>query len=299
MTWIHFGILSAIGLGVYDLCKKRALHQNAVFPVLFLSSLTGTLFFLPFLFLSLFHPTFSETRWYIPAISLHMHLLIVIKSLIVTSSWVFAYFAMKHLPISIVSPIRASAPVWVILGALFIFQERPGVGQWVGIVLIFIAYFLFSRTGKKEGIHFQSNKWVGFIVLSTIIGSCSSLYDKYLINHIHGVPLQAYYTFYSTAIFLIIMVFAWYPRREKTTRFSFRASVVLIGVALALADIAYFQALSMNGSLISILSVLRRSNVIISFTVGSLLFREVNIKQKAGLLFMILAGVMIIAFFSK
>ena len=109
------------------------------------------------------------------------HLHIALKAVIVNTSWLFAYVALKHLPLSIVAPIRASGPVWTLLGAIILFAERPDLWQWIGLVTIIVSYFFFSLLGKKEGIQFSKNKWIWYIVLATMIGTISTLYDKYLI----------------------------------------------------------------------------------------------------------------------
>jgi hypothetical protein len=41
MSWIEASLVSALFLGVYDLCIQHAIRDNAVLPVLFLSTLTG------------------------------------------------------------------------------------------------------------------------------------------------------------------------------------------------------------------------------------------------------------------
>jgi hypothetical protein len=45
---------------------------------------------------------------------------------------------------------------------------------------------------------------------------------------------------------------------------------------------------------ISIVSLIRRSNVLLAFTVGSVVFQDSHIRPKAGALLVILAGVAIL-----
>ena len=49
-----------------------------------------------------------------------------------------------------------------------------------------------------------------------------------------------------------------------------------------MADFAYFYALSLPGAMISIVSMVRRGSVLVSFLCGALLFREKNIKSKGN-----------------
>ena len=292
--WVLLGILSAFFLGIYDVLKKASLSKNAVLPVLFLASLSGALVFLPFLVLSRALPGSSHAIWYVPGVNGFTHLLIFLKSCIVLSSWTFAYYSFKHLPVTIASPIRTSAPLWTLTGALLIFGERLATLQWAGVVVCILFYYLFSLAGRKEGIHFSRNKWVLFIIIATILGSISSLYDKYLISHYNRMSVQVYYSIYNVVILIPVLLVFWYPGRKKHDPFQWRLSIPFIGITLAVADFMYFYSLSYASSMISILSTLRRSSVIVSFLIVALVFREKNLRLKFYILLGILAGIVLI-----
>ena len=295
--WIYLGVISSIFLGFYDVSKKHALRDNAVLAVLFYSTVFGALLILPEIALSAFAPDLAgRFGLYVPLLALRDHVHFFVKAFIVSMSWIFAYFGFKHLPISIVSPIRASGPVWTLLGAIILFHELPAVIQWVGLFLIIASYYGFSMIGGKEGIHFHRNKWVFFIFLSTLIGTCSSLYDKYLIQRRGYSPMavQAWYFVYLVLILGIVFLFFWWPVRKKHTPFQWRWSIPAIGLFLMVSDFVYFRALLDPRAMIVLLSAIRRSNVIISFFLGSLVFGDVNIPRKAIALAGVLAGVLCI-----
>jgi transporter family protein len=292
--WVILGIISAFFLGIYDVMKKASLNRNAVLPVLFLATLSGAIVFLPFYILSMNFPEYSGSIWFIHPIKRFTHILILLKSMLVLSSWTFAYYSFKHLPVTIASPIRTSAPLWTLLGAIMLFGEKLSFLQWGGVIVCIVSYYLFSLAGKKEGINFVKNKWVLFITIATILGSISSLYDKFLIQHYDRMAVQVYYSFYMVLILLPILLIFWYPFRKKQDAFQWRFTIPLIGVVLAIADFMYFYSLSFPGSMISILSTLRRSSVIVSFAIGSIMFKEENLKMKFYILLGILAGIILI-----
>lgn len=290
--WIWLGLCSMLLLGVYDLCKKHSLIDNAVLPTLFFSNLASVCLMIPMLLASIFLPEWvRESMFYVAPMPAQWHGFMVIKALIVGTSWICAYFALKHLPISIVSPIRASGPVWTLGGAILIFHEQPSPMQWIGMGIIFFCYFLFSLLGREEGIDFRRSKWVGLIFLATLIGTGSTLFDKWLINDQQMAPIQVlvWYFLYLSVFFTAINAFLWWPKRSKNTPFKWRWTIPLIGVFLALADFVYFMAITDSEALIIILSVLRRCSVLVSFFVGAVLFKDVN-KRKKG---MVLGGIMI------
>lgn len=297
MTWIYLGLISSVLLGLYDICKKRSLNHNAVLPILFLSVLSG---FIPFYILFIASRTVPGLmqQWgvYVPLATGTQHVHLFAKSGIVSVSWVLAYFAMKHLPISIVSPIRASGPVWTLIGALILFHERPAPMQWAGMGIIFFFYYIFSLIGRREGVEFHRSRWVLYIFLATFIGTFSSLYDKYLLQQLHYpvMLVQFWFSFYLVVLLGLIVMLAWWPRRALHTPFEWRWSIPMIGILLVAADLVYFCAVREPDALIVILSLLRRSSVIVSFGLGSLLFRDVNRRQKAWALVGVLAGVILI-----
>lgn len=289
--WLTLAFCSAFLLGLYDVCKKASLTGNAVIPVLFLNTLFCSLFFIPLILTSYFQPeTLQDTLFYIPPADLGTHLHMILKAFIVLSSWLFAYFAMKHLPITLSSPIKASQPILTLTGAMLIFGERLNPYQWIGVIIAIFSFYLLSLSGKKEGIRFSHNKWIGCIVLATITGAISGLYDKFLLRQFDSMTVQAWYTIYQAIIMFFIFLVLWYPQRKKSTPFRWRNTIFFISLLLTLADFIYFYALSYPDSMISIISMVRRSGAVVSFTAGAILFHEKNIKNKAVDLVLIIIG---------
>lgn len=289
--WLALAFVSAFFLGCYDISKKKSVHDNAVIPVLFLNTLFCTILLSPLFFISRFSPSFvEETIFYVPSIDPATHLFILLKSAIVLSSWIFGYFAIKHLPLTIVGPINATRPVMTLAGALLIFGEQLNLYQWIGVLLTIISVFLLSATGKKEGINFRRNKWIFFLFLATVLGAMSGLYDKYLMQRFSSTAVQFWYNSYQCLMMLIVLAALWYPRRAKTTPFQWKWSILLVSLFLTLADFVYFYALTDSDAMISIVSMVRRSSVIISFIGGVMFFHEKNLKGKAIDLVLIFIG---------
>ena len=298
--WALAGLLSAFFLGIYDVFKKTSLNGNAVIPVLFFSTVTSSVIFLPVVIGSQFYPDFfSHIGLYSPTLSFTEHLQVLLKAFIVVSSWILAFFAIKHLPVTIYAPIRSTSPLWTLIGALIIFQERLNYLQWIGVTLTLLFFYLFSTAGKREGIEFRKNKWILLIIGATILGSISGLYDKFIISRIDRIAVQAWFSFYQVAILLPVLGFLWYPKRKKNTPFKWRWAIPLIGATLVIADFLYFYALSLEGSMISMIAALRRSAVLVTFVLGALLFKEQNLKQKGIYLLGILAGILLITLGSR
>lgn len=289
--WLLLAFCSAALLGFYDVFKKKSLAGNAVLPVLGLNTLFSSLIFLPFILISHFRPEWlQQTIFFVPDAGWEVHRYILLKSVIVLSSWTFGYFGMKHLPLTIVGPINATRPVMTLVGALLIFGERLNLYQWIGVLLAIVSFFLLSRSGKKEGIDFQHNRWIWFVVLAALLGAVSGLYDKYLMGRFDKMVVQSWYNVYQLFLMGGVLMFLWWPKRKTTTPFHWDWCIILISVFLSAADFVYFYSLSLDGSMISIVSMVRRSSVLVSFFFGAMIFREKNLTSKAVDLLLVLLG---------
>ncbi|MGL5261933.1 MAG: EamA family transporter [Bacteroides sp.] len=298
--WLTLAFFSATFLGFYDVFKKISLKDNAVLPVLFFNTLFCGLLFLPLILVSHKYPDLlNNTLFYVPKVGSRAQLLICVKSVIVLTSWVFGYYGMKHLPITIVGPINATRPVMTLVGAMLIFGERLNAYQWAGVLLALASLYLLSLSGKKEGINFQKNKWIIFVALSAIAGACSGLYDKFLLQRVEPMAVQAWFNIYQILIMGVVLLLIWYPRRRQSTPFQWRWSILFISLFLSIADFAYFYALSLEGVMISIVSMVRRGSVLVSFLFGALVFKEKNLSSKAVDLLFILIGMLFLYFGTK
>ena len=218
------------------------------------------------------------------------HLLVVLKAFIVLSSWICGYFGLKHLPLSLVGPINATRPVLVLVGATLIFGERLNPYQWAGVLLTILSVFLMSHTGKKEDIDFKSNKWIWCLAGAVFMGAVSGLYDKFIMKQLSPMFVQSWFNFYQMIIMAAICGLLWYPRRKESTPFTWRWSIPLISLFICIADFAYFTSLNNPESMISVVSLVRRSSVIVSFACAALIFKERNLRAKAIDLALILLG---------
>lgn len=292
--WVYLAFLSSLLLGLYDVSKKRALSGNAVIPVLLLNTLFSSLFFVPALADSLCGGGwFDGTLLATTQGSLRDHLLVFAKAVFVLSSWIFGYFGIKHLPITIVGPINATRPVMTLVGAMLLFGERLNVWQWAGVLLALVSLFLLSRASRKEGVDFRHNRWIFCVAAAAVIGAGCGLYDRHIMYSMNPVFVQSWYTFYQLLLMALITLVLWVPQRaEKPFHWSW--AIPLISIFLTAADMAYLYALSDGGAMVSVVAMIRRSSVVVSFACGAMLFRERNLRAKALDLLLILVGMILL-----
>ena len=295
--WLVLAFLSAALLGFYDSFKKKALASNAVLPVLFLNTFFSSLIFLPFIVVSYTSDALDNSIFLVGCGGWETHKYVVLKSFIVLSSWVLGYFGMKHLPLTIVGPINATRPVMVLVGAMLFFGERLNGWQWLGVSLAVVSFFMLSRSGKKEGIDFRRDHWIWMIVGAALLGAVSGLYDKYLMASpadggvgLDKMLVQSWYNIYQCFMMGAMLLLLWWPNRKKNTPFHWHWSIVFISIFLSAADFVYFYSLSLPGAMISIVSMIRRGSVIVSFLFAAIAFHEKNLKSKVVDLALVLLG---------
>lgn len=286
MSWLILALLSAFFLGCYDLAKKNSVQDNAVRPTLFMCSAFYAMLMCPMLLTG-----HCEN---LPLVS---HVYLFGKAAIVGGSWILTYNAIAHMPLSIATTIRALAPVFTIFIAVAFMGERPQVLQWAGVAVCICSYVALSLAGRKEMGHFFSNGWVISMVAGTLLAACSGVYDKFILQRMNfdALTVQVWFSIYMLLWQFAVCAVTWFPRRKKTTPFKFRWSFLLVAVLLIVADRCYFVAVSDPDALISIITVFRRSSVLISFFAGLLLFKERKSKTKLAALVGIVFGICMIA----
>ncbi|MDF1825558.1 MAG: EamA family transporter [Verrucomicrobiales bacterium] len=296
MSWILLSVMSAVVLGLYDLLKKMAVKENAVPPVLFFGVVTGAGCWLLLRLLTPLLPMTWQNGLSIDALTAAEHGFLFGKGVLVSGSWIFGYFALKHLPMTIAGPIRSTAPIWTILFAVLLMGEMPTPWQWGGVCLILAAFYAFSLLGKAEGIVFHRDKWVFFLLVATVLGAFSALYDKFLLQTlgIRVATLQFWFSVYLVAVMLPFVLIWRYGMRVRTP-FEWRWMIPAVGVGLLIADAFYFLAIAQDDALISVISPIRRTSVIIGFIGGVWILRERHSVAKKGFaLALMLAGVILL-----
>lgn len=299
MGWMGYVLASALFLALYDLAKKASVRDNAVLPVLLIASVAGCIAYGTVVFVlgdgtAALHPdsrTFGLT-W--------------VKTLIVSSSWVLTYCALRTLPISIATPIRASSPAWVFLAALFLYGERPTLWQAVGMLSVFAGYFAFSWAGRHEGIDFFRNRAVYLAMGGMLLSAVSGLWDKYLLQ-VARLPKETMQFWFQLDLALIYAVYLAGSRllargRGVSTlgsRFQWRWTIPFVGILLAAADWLWFAGLAVPDAPVSIASLMRRVSVVLTFFLGAKCFHETNLRRKSVALAAVLFGVALLTLSGK
>ena len=278
--WLYLALGSAFLLGIYDVAKNKAVGRNSVLSVLLVATAISTLLLSPWLVL---HPG-----------NLNTHLALALKGVIVTVAWISGMVGLKYLPITTASMIKASRPFFVVLLSIILFGERLNWWQWSGVALALLSLTLLSVGGKKSDGGEMNTKGLVAMGISVLAGVVSALYDKHIMSGLHLEPLmvQSWSNFYITlALLLCILVRRLVGIRDSQT-FHWDWTLVLIALLITGADALYFFALRQDGALLSVISLIRRCAVIVTFCIGAVFFKEKHLKAKAVDMLILVAGML-------
>ncbi len=295
MHWTCWILSSAVVLALYDISKKASVKDNAVLPTLLCSTLFGCAAFIAGLAvagrLNAVVQATAQVIW-----------LSVAKSVIVSASWVFTFCALRTLPISIATPIRASAPALVFVVAFFLYGEVPDMVQFAGMIAVFAGYFVFSWAGRHEGIDFFRSRAVWCAVAGAFLSACSSLWDKYVfqvccapvetVQFLFQIGLVAVYALLLGATALAKVFAHGFAPQDR--RFEWRWTIPCVGILLAGSDWLYFTGLAVPEVPISVASLMRRFSVVVTFVLGARFFHETNLLRKAAALAVIMLGIVLL-----
>lgn len=295
MTWMLVGLLSGVMLGVYDVLTKVALHKIKVLSLVFLSTLFGSSLWIPFFIIS-YPEASADTHAWTVTYSMTDQLYVFPKSAMMIASWILAYYAVKNLPLSISAGVRATGPLWTAGAAILLLGERLTFLHWVGFIVASYSYYRFSMVGKKEGLRMGSDTWVLYMLFATWLSSGAQIYDKYLLATVDFdvITLQAFSAVQRAVLVFLLLPFCLRDLRLQRSVI-LHWSVIAVGVAMVLAEFIYLAALNMEGAMVSIMSILRRTNLVVVFIAGAILFKDQNPYQKLLAVSGIVLGIIIIA----
>lgn len=278
--WLWLAIGSAVLLGFYDIAKKIALQRNSTLVVLLVATALSSVILSPCLFI--YRGSAMD------------HLTLLMKAVLVTASWVSGMIGLRMLPITICSTMKATRPFLVVVFSIILFGEQLNGWQWGGVILALAAVLLLSRTGRMEGINFARNKGIYAMALAICTGAASALFDKFIIKGMEPLFVQCWSNVYITLMLAVCICFKM--RFDTTWKLGFKWDWTLLVIALLIvgADMLYFFSLKQDGALLSVISLARRASVIVTFSFGSLIFKENNVGAKAVSQLVLLAGMVLL-----
>ncbi len=177
---------------------------------------------------------------------------------------------------------------------MLIFGEKLNQLQWIGVLLAVVSFFMLSRSGKREGIDFEHNVCIYAVVGAAILGAVGGFYDKFLMNP-DGLAMDK---MSSPELVQHLPVrndgrdddahLVSQPKENHTIPLA-----LVNHIHLCIPECRRLRLslrLVFPGAMISVVSMIRRGSVIVSFLFAAIVFREKNLRSKAIDLALVLLG---------
>lgn len=278
---IAFGmfLVAGIFLGCWDISKKVALRSQNVISVLTAYSILS--------FVLVCYEMKNAVL-----ISGGTILLLAVKSLIIYVGWNFMFLALQNLPISVITPFNTVTPLFSIILGIIVLGEVLKPMQWVGIAIMFVAYYFISKVGKFEVKHIFKNKYFYYMIIGSICNAITSLIDKIAIGQVTATLtakgmatsltshiVQVWFLLFMMIFYGLTYISRKYVKKEAL-QLKWDWNILFMSLCIILADRIYFAGLNMPNTPISIAMPLRSISIVISVLVGGLIFKEPNLKKK-------------------
>lgn len=278
--WMILTLIYGLMNGACFLFEKEAMKKNHSIEVLTMSTTVAFLLII----------------WDVPN-AIHINpcnlSLLFIKSLVVFIAWKLSFKALSKMSVSRYGVINMSRILFTTILGIVVLHEVLRLNQIVGMAIICIGLVLVNmlkRDGKKS-----ANKYIGILLIGCLLQSIAGLLDKVISTNVEPNILQWWFLF-----FLVIINWAYINIRN--VKINYKASfkniwVYAYSILFVIGDRFLFMANSIDGSEISIISLLKQVSIIVTVLVGGKIFHEKHLKAKFLCSLLIILGIIIITLY--
>ena len=278
--WILLVLLYGLIKGAREVIKKKALISSTVMEVLIVYTALAFVIILP------------DSK---NAMGINPYFLfwIAIKSFVIFLAWLFGFKAIDKMPISIYGVLDLSRVLFSTLLGLAVLKEVLSVYQIAGLLLVCLGLFMLNRTrkmssNKAEGVE---TVYVVLAILSCLLNALSGLMDKILMKSVTSSQLQYWYMLF---LLLFYMLYIFIAKAKIRWKSAFKNGWIwLMSFLFIIADRALFIANGMEGSKVTVMTLIKQSGCLVAILAGKFLFKEKNIAYKLLCAAVILTGIMI------
>ncbi len=287
MEWLIFVLLSALFFGTRQVVAKKVLMFEHTAE--YLTATCGVAFLFSLFFLPKMSFDYPAMTWF----------LMYLKGLFLTVGWILGSKALKHLEISLVTPLTNLTPVFLLLLSFFILHEVPSAMQYIGVaLLVFGAYWL------QADHHFSSlvrpwkafnNKYSIFMLIAILFYAMCAIIDKIVLKTVDPYTFLSV-TFGILSIHYIAIQFLKYNGMKDIKHAFTKGKYLIFIVALLMifADIFYYMAVAIPGAMISLIVPVKRLSTLVATLIGGRMFHDHNLAQRAVACIIMIAGVVLV-----
>ncbi len=304
--WMLLVLFYGVLKGIREIVKKMALKKSGVIEILFFYT------FLAFLFVL---PQARDAGGLEP----NEYLWVAIKAFCVFLAWIFSFRAINKMPLSLYGVLDLSRVLFATLLGVVVLNEALGMMQTLGLIFVSAGLLLLKYkppfvqrifVNTEAGVGTEGNqevclsnkslseqskdsvkaKYVIFAFLSCMLNAVSGLMDKILMQDMTSSQLQFWYMLFMVIYYGIYMLLT----RTKLSKDVWKNGWIwLLSILFVAADKALFIANGMEGSRITIMTLLKQSGCVVAILAGKMVFKEKNTGYKLFCAGVIVLGIVI------
>ncbi|MFH1173543.1 MAG: DMT family transporter [archaeon] len=215
--------------------------------------------------------------------------IIFIISILLTAEVHFYYKALRHLDISIASPLMELTPLFLLILAMLFLHERLHVVNIAGIILIVSGAFLLNLdlSAFKEKV---KGHYVLLAVLAAALGGVVATLQKFSIATVPPLVLGWWlWVFVNVLLIIFSVVQHGFKELFEEVKQKHLFTISVLGIS---SNFAFLLALPL--AFVSIVLPLRRISILFSVIAGGELFKEKHVLLRSIATFIMLGGTVLL-----
>ncbi|MBQ2978001.1 MAG: EamA family transporter [Clostridia bacterium] len=280
MAWVWLVLVFGVLRGVRELMKKKAIEKSSVMDVLFFYTLISFLLVVPD----------AKNAMGLTPVQLS---LTALKAFVIFIAWMCGFYALERMPVSLYGVLDLSRMLFsTLLGVIFV-GETMALPQIIGLILVSSGLVLLKAKKKKSPLQEEnvSGKLLIMALACCLLNSVSGTMDKILMRDMLSSQLQFWYMLFLVLWYGLFMLVKKIPFHWKESLKN--PWIWLLSILFVIGDRALFIANSMEGSRITVMTLIKQSGCIVTIIGGRIFFHEKNTLYKLICAGIILAGIVI------
>ena len=275
-NWVLLTTLYSIVIGFYNCTKKKAVKINSVYEIFAYFSVIA------FIITALISKN-------IIALEFKYFAMIILKTILITVSWLIAGYVINKVPISLYAVLMLSKILFSIVLSVLILGERITITTFIGIIIVIIGLILVnynSNTKEKKEI---SIKYLILLLFACLLSSMSAILDKKILLYITSGQLQFWFLLFLTIAFWLVLIIKEKKISLKSVKNNYW--IPLMAISLVIADRLLFMANEIPESKVSVMTILKQLSTIEIIVLGKIMFKENMIMKKMMCSLLIIIGI--------
>lgn len=283
--WIIFSFLAAFASATRSAISKNAVSKNSEYG----ANLALWFFGLPILLIVLYFlglpQQITSLFWIVLLINIFLN---VIAS-------IFFMRSLKLAPLSLIAPILALTPVFVVVASSIMLREVPSFIGFIGIFLAVIGAYLLNANRAHSGMlkpiaELFRNKGSRYGLSTAALFGITSTIDKVAVSN--SSP-----TFYLICISIgVSLIFAILLKKKGVNNFGLAKNnwIMFLALGTAYASMLIFQMFAIQSAFVAYALSIKRVDALLGVIYGYFFFKETNIKERLlGAIIMVISLILI------